>query len=521
MLLNCLATKAPLFLLLMGCMFLGVESYSNCYNARLKPANSRQRLIDDCDLVKDNLHLAFDKITWKPDCISHIHIALTETEFSQLNYYDYEIGGKTAINLTNPLVGTQRCVKTHVSASVIFSLPIAQIRNQHFEYELNPLAKKCLKSTEFTRTNDQMTVDIAEAIPVKLWETCIFSVSYGSQIHHIKEPVPRRSIFVDFTTKVCGEEKHEVFYKFWGREITTITKMFSFKDVRSLGRGLQVIRDCDILEDQFKIHISQMISKPECNTKTLIKVGDLPLKHYTNGVGSPYESRDNQLKDTNQQCFEQKVAVTVILDRGWHPTQHFKLDPLKCFNDDAELKLKEGDNDSFFVDLTRGMAYNEKLFEKCMPEIRILDENNTDVPFEKMDGFSFLAKISSLDRIKNYTLTVEYKFKGNQMKRIKLFVPESPKEEVKTFTPIVAAAGAAGTFIAVMIVIVFCRKKSKGSKQEECHTDENHTYGTYARGWYGEGEYGDGDVVEVVDNNNLYGGTGGAETHDKNEYYGT
>ena len=64
-------------------------------------------------------------------------------------------------------------------------------------------------------------------------------------------------------------------------------------------------------------------------------------------------------------------------------------------------------------------------------------------------------------------------------------------------------------------------KKSKGSKQEECHTDENHTYGTYARGWYGEGEYGDGDVVEVIDNNELYGGAGGAETRDINGYYGT
>ena len=35
--------------------------------------------------------------------------------------------------------------------------------------------------------------------------------------------------------------------------------------------------------------------------------------------------------------------------------------------------------------------------------------------------------------------------------------------------------------------------------------DENDTYGTYARGWDGEGDYGAGDVVEMVDNNELYG----------------
>ena len=159
-----------------------------------------------------------------------------------------------------------------------------------------------------------------------------------------------------------------------------------------------------------------------------------------------------------------------------------------------------------------------------MTEIRILDQNKTDVPFEEMRGFSHLAMITSLDRLKNHTLTVEYKFKWSQVRMIKLFVPESPKEEDNTNTLIAATAGAGGTFLVLLIVTavcIFCKRKTKGPKQEECHTDENHTYGTYARGWDGEGEYGDGDVVEVVDDNELYGGAGEAETHDKNEYYGT
>ena len=200
------------------------------------------------------------------------------------------------------------------------------------------------------------------------------------------------------------------------------------------------------------------------------------------------------------------------------------MDALKCFNADAELKSEEGDKGTLIVDLTRGIAFSEKLFEKCLTEIRILDENNTVIPFEEMAGFNHLAKITSLDRLKNHTLTVEYKFKGNQVRMIELFVPESPKEEDNNITLIAVAVGAGGTFLAFLIafaVCIFCKRKTKGSKEEVCHTDENHTYGTYARGWDGEGEYGDGDVVEVVDNNELYGGAGGAETRDNKEYYGT
>ena len=300
-------------------------------------------MIDDCDLVKDNLHLDFNKIAFKPECISQIRLVLMDSP--RPNHHDYNISGKTATNITNPVKGKNRCVTTNIRARVTFLLPNEQTLIEKMEYELNPLADKCLKSTrtEYTRTDNQMTVDIAEAIPVKLWEICIFSVSYGSHVHDIKEPIPRRSIFVDFTTKVCKEEKHEVFYKFRGRNIT-ITKIFSFKDVRSLGRGLQVIRDCDILEDQFKININQMISKPECNTRTYVKVAKVPYASYTEGVGNPNELRDNPLKNSSQQCFEQSVTVAAMVERNkWLSTQHFKLDPMKCFNADAELKLKEGD----------------------------------------------------------------------------------------------------------------------------------------------------------------------------------
>ena len=203
-------------------MFLSGKSYLSCYNAGLKQFSFRENLIDDCDLVKDNLLLDFSKITLRPDCISLFRLVLPE--FPQQNH-DYVIGGQTATYVANPLAGRNRCVTRKISATVTFSLPNLQTRIEYLNYQLNPLEEKCLKSTEYTRTNDVMTVDIAEAIPVKLWDTCIFSVSYGTQHFDITS----KSIFVDFTTKVCGEEKHAVLYKFRGREIMTIKKMFSFK----------------------------------------------------------------------------------------------------------------------------------------------------------------------------------------------------------------------------------------------------------------------------------------------------
>ena len=470
MLSMCLIAKTCLFLFLFGGKFLSGESYSNCDNAGLKYVHFRRKLIDDCDLFKDNLHLAFHKITAKPYCVSQIRLVLTESTDADgyQTYYDHDIGGESAADVVNPVDGANRCVKTKISVSVTFLN--SQDQSEYLEYDLNPLAKKCWETTEFTSTTDQMTVDIAAAVPVKLWETCILSVSDGIPSLEIKEPIPRRSIFVNCTTDMCRDTKHEVIYNFRGREIQTISRIFSFlKDVRSLGRGLKVISDCELLEERFNINIGQMISRPECHTKIHVKVGNLHATSYIDGVGKPNEIIDNPLIDLPQdQCVEQSVSVHAMVDSKWLSNQFFKLDPMKCFNSDAKLKLEEGDNSALIVDLTRGVAFNEKLFEKCLTEIRILDENNRVVPSEKVAGFSHLAKITSLDRLQNHTLTVLYKFKGNQVKLIQLFVPKSQKGEDNTLTLIAVAAGAGGSFLALLIVFalcIFCKKRAIESKE--------------------------------------------------------
>ena len=126
------------------------------------------------------------------------------------------------------------------------------------------------------------------------------------------------------------------------------------------------------------------------------------------------------------------------------------------------------------------------------------------------------------------TLTVEYHFQDGRRKTRNLFVPSSPslvqqeiakleKEklerekleelEKKNKSILIASiiSGVLALILFLITIVCVCRKRVKPPKEEEYRTDENDIYGTYSRGWDGEGDYGDGDVVEVVDNNELYG----------------
>ena len=213
------------------------------------------------------------------------------------------------------------------------------------------------------------------------------------------------------------------------------------------------------------------------------------------------------------------MAVKVKTDEREYST-NFGLDPLKCFNSDAELKYEEGnDENTILLNLTQQIATNEKLFDLCLISIKVLDEDNEPVSFNEVSGYS-LIKITALNRSKNKTLTVEYNFPGNMTKTKTLHVPYSPflyqqrresleKEENLMQSVIIPSAAGGGSLLVVIIVSVFAivliRKRKKKTPRENYETDENHTYGTYSRGWDGEGDHDDGDVVEVVDNNDYYG----------------
>ena len=48
-------------------------------------------------------------------------------------------------------------------------------------------------------------------------------------------------------------------------------------------------------------------------------------------------------------------------------------------------------------------------------------------------------------------------------------------------------------------------RKAKAVSKVKVDTDSNPVYGTYSRGWEEDRVYGDGDVVEMTDNNPVYG----------------
>ena len=83
--------------------------------------------------------------------------------------------------------------------------------------------------------------------------------------------------------------------------------------------------------------------------------------------------------------------------------------------------------------------------------------------------------------------------------------------------PLKASAVGGGTLLVLFVINItifcICKRKANKPKRINFNTDENHTS---AKGEDDEYEY---DVTEVADNNELYGGAGGAETRDNNEYY--
>ena len=199
-----------------------------------------------------------------------------------------------------------------------------------------------------------------------------------------------------------------------------------------------------------------------------------------------------------------------------------------------------------FLNLIKGMSYNEELFYTCLTGININHiQNNTKYFVKEIKKVRQhpIVKISGLDRLENQKLTVEYKFMGRMKKTKEVYVPLSQflvqqkeeederrlaeerkkLEEEKKFNEylIIGSSAGGGVVLVLLIVLtVVCMKKrkAKAAKTTNYNTDENHTYGTYATDDDGEYEY---DVAEVVDNNELYGGVGGAETHDNNDYYET
>jgi len=261
------------------------------------------------------------------------------------------------------------------------------------------------------------------------------------------------------------------------------------------GPNKQVIQDCDILEDNFNIAITQIITRPECNTETYLQVGSLAGTSYRKHVGRAVEKRRNPLEHPDQnlevnRCLKTSVTVKVEAD-GKKYQNNFELDPLKCFDSNVGLKSENGEKNTIFVNLKRGGAFSQKLFDICLTHIEIYDQDKKEVSFEKVPGHSHRVKITSLNRVKNQTLTVAYNFRGNMTKTKILLVPSSEQLRVQqpdsgqsanksaVLTAIICSSVATLTvtlsIVAIVVVFIRCKKRRRNIMK----VDRNEDYGFY------------------------------------------
>ena len=524
----------PIFFLVIANTILLVESNSWCNGASL--GTTEKKLIHDCDLVNDKLHLELHRITGQTSCVNNIKL-----NFGRLHppaEVSAQTGKKHQITVTNPLEGANRCQAMTIYATVTFASS-KHTWEKYLDFEVNPFESKCFYDNynTYKPTANIMTIDLAQKIPMKLWYTCIHSV----EIEDKHFPDPSRPFRKSFEIDLCKDTQALITYNFNGIVITKHKEIITFlKNVHQFGGNPQLIEHCDILEEDFNIAINRMISRPECNTRTYVKVGNQQERVYYNGVGQAYEKRENPLNGAGtgkSQCFKTEVTVETKMDQIYMTTT-FELDPLKCFKAIGDTRVAKSDERSVAIDITEVVATNQRLFEKCFKDLKIFTHNKSEVQYEMLLG---LINITTLDRLENVNLTVVYIFEGGfHLKSKTLFVPYSKslvqrreeqewKKEEKlqsenfhqnVILPIGATSGGVILLLLLVVLTVVCvhKRKAKAEKTTNYNTDENHTYGTYATGDDGEYEY---DVAEVVDNNELYGGVGGAETHDNNEYYQT
>ena len=84
--------------------------------------------------------------------------------------------------------------------------------------------------------------------------------------------------------------------------------------------------------------------------------------------------------------------------------------------------------------------------------------------------------------------------------------PEKCLESKEENSIILGSAVASGLVLIILGIVCYKRRaNAQGVAKVNLDTDRNPVYGTYSKGWEDDGEYGDGDVVELTDNNPMYG----------------
>ena len=179
--------------------------------------------------------------------------------------------------------------------------------------------------------------------------------------------------------------------------------------------------ECDLLKDQLQIDLKRITSRPGyiANISLIFRSETASSQASVSfRPGSVLEEIENPLQPRDR-CSLTTLHVGIQFNQSLSmrigPQEYssdFKINTLKCFKDEADLQFEENGKDSILVNLTRGISDHEQLWKTCLTAIKIYDQNKTEVSFKEVPGYFQLVKISSLNRRKSQTLTVEYNFRG-------------------------------------------------------------------------------------------------------------
>ena len=279
------------------------------------------------------------------------------------------------------------------------------------------------------------------------------------------------------------------------------------------GSNVKALNDCDILRDRSSFLLDTVVAKTQCVTSVLIDFEDSDKAKTKAG---PYlrPGEEILLGRVPNKCLNHDVKIRVhctnCIGTRIYETK-FKLNPMKCYDMNRELNFTINEERKTAVINNEYFHMSNEYVEKCMLSASLINSNGTEIDNAWRKEYEV-----TVDRCNNETFMLIYTFtsaRNSEYEKLEkvIDVPWDPEicfESNKENQIILASAVASAlvfTIILVTIGIVSFKRAAAVKSNVNVDTDRNPVYGTYSRGWEDDGDYGDGDVVELKDNNPVYG----------------
>ena len=185
----------------------------------------------------------------------------------------------------------------------------------------------------------------------------------------------------------------------------------------------KLFNDCDIFEENLKIHMNKLVSERKCVNFMHIGFGSDQKSQFT----SPNNVEEIFNKVIKTPCNQINITID-MKDRinNWHKVIT-TLDPMACFNVTTQLRGVEGRKPTTIeIDIT-GVFKNHKLRTKCLNYIGIHNSNGVKLPVMWLHAGT-VAEVT-VDRCEDERLTVFYIFRGGQSARKVVKVPRTADAE--------------------------------------------------------------------------------------------